>query len=126
AVVHHDADLRVGERRVPLASLTVLELQEIALAEGQRVPTLRALFERYGKDGRFLVELKPCPTPRAGLLEFRVAALLTQFHLLGRSWALSFSADMLRRLKELEPGIETCLNFDSSTYRPSGKLLPEL
>jgi glycerophosphoryl diester phosphodiesterase len=126
AVVHHDADVRSGDRRIPLASLTLLEVAALELPEGQRVPTLRSVFERYGRGGRFLVELKPCPTPRPGLLEFRVAALLSQFNLLARSHALSFSADMLRRLKELEPRIETCLNYDGSTYRPAGRLLPEL
>lgn len=125
-VVYHDADVRVGERRIPLASLTVHELAGIVLPEDQKIPTLRDVFLRYGSGGHFLVELKPCPTPRAGLLEFRVAALLTQFHLLERSAALSFSADMLRRLKEIEPAIETCLNFDSASYRPAGHFLPEL
>ena len=48
---------------------------------------------RYGSSGRFLVELKQGPSPRTGLLEFRVAALLSQLHLFERALVLSFSAE---------------------------------
>jgi len=127
AVVHHDADVLAGDRRIPLAGLTLVELLALDLGDGMRVPTLRDVLFRYGGHGLLLlVELKPCPSPRAGLLEHRVACLLSEMHLFERSRALSFSADMLRRLKELEPRITTCLNFDGSAYRAPGRLLPEL
>ena len=38
----------------------------------------------------------------------------------------SFSADMLRRIKEHEPRVETCLNFDATAYRPTGRFWPDL
>jgi glycerophosphoryl diester phosphodiesterase len=127
AIVHHDPDVLVGDRGIPLASLTLVELLALDIGDGARVPTLRDVLFRYGSHGLLLlVELKPCPSPRAGLLEHRVAVLLSEMHVLDRSLALSFSSDMLRRLKELEPRITTCLNFDGSTYRAPGRLLPEL
>jgi glycerophosphoryl diester phosphodiesterase len=127
AVVHHDPDVVTPDRRIPLASLTLVELLALELGDGARVPTLRDVLFRYGRSGLLVfVELKPCPAPRQGLLEHRVAALLHEMHLLSRSVALSFSADMLRRLKELEPDVTTCLNFDASAYRPPGRFLPDL
>jgi glycerophosphoryl diester phosphodiesterase len=129
AVVHHDPEIVLGGRRLPLASVTVLELLETPVVRGERqgrVPTLRDVFMRYGREGRYLVELKSGPSPRPGLLEFRVAALLVQFHLLERAAVLSFSPEILRRIREIEPGIETCLNFDGSAYRPAGRFWPDL
>jgi len=126
-VVHHDPEVFTGDRRVPIAALTLVELAAIDLGDGVFVPTLRDVLFRYGAhDLALFVELKPGPAPRPGLLEHRVATLLSEMHLLERSVALSFSADMLRRLKELEPGITTCLNFDGSAYRAPGRLLPDL
>ncbi|HTS02898.1 MAG TPA: glycerophosphodiester phosphodiesterase [Thermoanaerobaculia bacterium] len=129
AVVHHDAEIVLAGRRVPLATVTIAELAELPVARGEFrgfVPTLRDLFLRYGPAGRFLVELKPGPAPRPGLLEFRVAALLAQMHLFERALVLSFSSDMLRRIREIEPRIETCLNYDATARRPEGALWPDL
>jgi glycerophosphoryl diester phosphodiesterase len=90
------------------------------------VPTLREVFLRYGGDVLYLLELKTGPSPRPGLLEFRVAALVTQFHLAAKALVLSFSAEPLRRIREIEPAIETGLLFDGTSYRPEGQLWPEL
>ena len=129
AVVHHDADLVRGDRRVPLASLALLELLEAPVRKGEltgRVPTLRDVFLRYGSQLSYLVELKAGPAPRPFLLEFRVAALLTQLHLTRSALVLSFSPESLRRMRELEPSIATCLLFDGTAYRPEGQLWPDL
>ena len=129
AVVFHDVDIVLGDRRMPLASVTIPELRENPVVRGESkgfVPALRDVFLRYGPSGRWLVELKAGPAPRPGLLEFRVAALVSQLHLAERCVVLSFSPDMLRRIKEHEPAIETCLNFDVSAYRPAGRFWPDL
>jgi glycerophosphoryl diester phosphodiesterase len=129
AVVFHDPEIALPDRRIPLAQVTMPELAAAEVVRGEfrgKVPTLRDVFERYGSAGRFLVEMKPGPSPRPGLLEFRVAALLAQLHLLDRAMVLSFSADMLRRIKEVEPRVETCLNFDASAFRPTGRFWPDL
>lgn len=129
AVVHHDAEVVLGSRRVPLATVTTAELVELPVVRGEFrgfVPTLRDVFLRYGGAGRYLVELKPGPSPRPGLLEFRVAALLTQFRLFDRALVLSFSADALRRIGEIEPRIETCLNYDASARKPEDRPWPDL
>ena len=129
AVVHHDAEIVLNGRRVPLATVTIPELTELPVVRGEFrgfVPTLRDVFLRYGGTGRYLVELKPGPSPRPGLLEFRVAALVAQMQLVDRAVVLSFSADMLRRIREIEPRIETCLNYDATARRSEGRLWPDL
>ena len=129
AVVFHDPEIVLGDRRLPVAQVTMPELATAEIVRGEfrgRIPTLREVLERYGSAGRFLVELKPGPSPRPGLVEFRVAALLAQLHVLDRSMVLSFSAEMLRRIKEIEPSIETCLNFDATAFRPTGRFWPDL
>ena len=129
AVVHHDADIVLGSRRVPLATVTIPELQDTPILRGEfrgSVPTLRDVFLRYGPTGRYLVELKPGPAPRPGLLEFRVAALLAQFALLEKALVVSFSVDALRRIREIEPRVQTCLNYDGTAHRPEGRLWPDL
>lgn len=128
-VVHHDADIVLSSRRVPLASVTIPELEATPLVRGEfhgSVPTLRDVFLRYGPAGRYLVELKAGPAPRPGLLEFRVAALLAQLALLEKALVLSFSPDALRRIREIEPRIQTCLVYDGSAHRPEGRLWPDL
>jgi len=129
AVVFHDVDIVLADRRLPLAAVTIPELRETPLVRGERrgfVPTLRDVFMRYGASGRYLVELKAGPAPRPGLLEFRVAALIAQLHLVEKCVVLSFSPDILRRIKEIEPSIQTCLNYDASAYRPTGRFWPDL
>ncbi|MGA7990445.1 MAG: glycerophosphodiester phosphodiesterase [Thermoanaerobaculia bacterium] len=129
AVVHHDAEIVLRGRRVPLATVTIPELAEQPVERAGfsgLVPTLRDVFLRYGRAGRFLVELKPGPSPRPGLLEFRVAALLAQMHLFDRAVVLSFASDMLRRIREIEPRVETCLNYDATARRAEGALWPDL
>jgi glycerophosphoryl diester phosphodiesterase len=129
AVVQHDPEVVLLGRRVPLATVTIPELTELPVERGGFrgfVPTLRDVFHRYGSAGRYLVELKTGPAPRPGLLEFRVAALIVQMHLLDRATVLSFSGDMLRRIREIEPSIETCLNYDATARRPEGALWPDL
>ena len=129
AVVYHDVEIVFAGRRVPLGTLTIPELRETPIVRGEfqgSVPTLRDVFLRYGSQGRYLVELKPGPSPRPSLLEFRVAALLAQLALLEKAVVLSFSPDALRRIREIEPGIATCLNFDGTAYRPEGRLWPDL
>lgn len=128
-VVHHDADVVTDDGRFALSSLTTVELLSTPVRRGDfvgAVPTLRGVFDRFGGSARYLVEMKTGPAPRPGLLEYRVAALLTQYHLLGKALVLSFSYDMLRRIKEIQPEIETCLDFDGSAHRPEGRLWPEL
>jgi glycerophosphoryl diester phosphodiesterase len=129
AVVHHDSEVVLLGRRVPLATVTIPELTELPVERGGFrgfVPTLRDIFLRYGSAGRFLVELKAGPSPRPGLLEFRVAALIAQLRLFDHSVVLSFSSDMLRRIREIEPRVETCLNYDATARRPDGALWPDL
>ncbi len=128
-VVHHDPDVVRGDRRVPIASLPLLDLLQEPISRGEfsgAVPTLREVFLRYGGQTLYLVELKGGPSPRAFLLEFRVASLITWVHLFEQALVLSFRPEILRRIREIEPRIETCLLFDGTAYRPEGQLWPDL
>ena len=128
-VVSADAEVVLGNRRLPIASLCLPELLSVTLTKGERsgaVPLLRDVLMRYGHDGRFLVELKPGPSPRPGLLEFRVAALLTQLNALERSVVASAAPEPLRRTHEIQPAVETAFCYDGTVYRPEGRLWPNL
>ena len=128
-VVSAEPDVVLGNQRVAIASLSVLDLLRATLSRGEKtgsVPLLRDVLTRYGHDGRFLVELKPGPSPRPGLLEFRVAALLTQFNALERSVVASSAPEPLRRTREAQPAVETAFCYDGTVYRPEGRLWPNL
>lgn len=116
-VVLADPDVLISGRRVPVSSLTLLELLGTAPGEVERsrpIPLLREVLSRYGGDLRTLVELKPGVSSRPGLLEHRVAALLTQHNALGRSICLSGSAETLRRLRDAQPAIVTGLLLEGA------------
>jgi glycerophosphoryl diester phosphodiesterase len=128
-VVSADAEVVLGNQRVPIASLALLDLLRVSIVRGEKsgpVPLLRDVLQRYGHDGRFLVELKPGPSPRPGLLEFRVAALLTQLNALERSVVASSAPEPLRRTREAQPAVETAFCYDGTVYRPEGRLWPNL
>jgi glycerophosphoryl diester phosphodiesterase len=128
-VVHHDPELFLNDRRMPVSSLTSLDLVNAPVRKGEfsgLVPTLRDVFLRFGGSVRYLVELKTCPASRPSLLEFRVANLIHRFHLGEKALVLSFSSDSLRRIREIDSGIETCLLYDGTAYRPEGRLWPDL
>lgn len=129
AVVYHDAEVVSSGRNVPLGSLTAIDAAALRVVKGEHagaIPTLRDVLARFGGAVTWLVEMKTGPAPKPGLLEFRVAALLSQLHLLTKTTVLSFSPDLLRRIKEIQPDVATCLNFDATTYRPAGRLWPDL
>ena len=129
AVVFHDAELVRGDRRLPLGSLTLLDVKAAPARKGDlegEVPSLREVFLRYGGAARYLVELKSGPSPRPSLLEHRVTNLLVAFGLVDKAAVLSFSPEMLRRVKEIRPEVETVLVYDGTVYRPEGQLWPVL
>jgi glycerophosphoryl diester phosphodiesterase len=128
-VVSADPEVVLGNQRLPIASLAVPDLLRVTVTRGERsgaLPLLRDVLTRYGGDGRFLVELKPGPSPRPGLLEFRVAALLSQLHLLERCVVASPAPEPLRRTREAQPEVETAFCYDGTVYRPEGRLWPNL
>ena len=111
-VVAPDAEVVRGNRRVAVASLTVADLAGGALvapALDAPLPLLRDVLLRYRGEGRYLLELMPGPSPRPGLLEFRVGALLEQTGAVPRSVVLAVQPEPLRRIAELVPGCETGL-----------------
>ena len=126
AVVVHDPEITVGERRVSVAQLTMAELSADGTGPAElrgRVPTLREVLARYGSSGRRgaatvpLAADRPDGVPRRGAL-FAASSLRAR----PRPLLLRGAAPAE---PEIEPRIETCLNFDASTYRPTGRFWPD-
>jgi len=128
-VVSAEPEVVLGNQRVAIASLCLLDLLRVTVTRGEKsgaVPRLRDVLMRYGHDGRFLVELKPGPSPRPGLLEYRVAALLTQLNALERCVVASSAPEPIRRVRDAQPEVETAFCYDGTVYRPEGRLWPNL
>ena len=152
-VIHHDAHLNPAmtrdaqgrwlQGRGPLIrSLTLAQLQTYDIGrldpgsayardfpaqqsvDGERVPTLAALFERVKARGadqvRFAIETKihPGRPDESPAVEAFVSALLATIRSAGmthRVRLISFDWRTLRRVRELEPTIETtCITVESA------------
>lgn len=129
AVVHHDAEFEASGRAHAIANTCLAELSAVTITKGGvegRIETLRDVLLRYAGGFQYMIELKPGPSPRHGLLEFRVVNLIQQFGLQKKCWVLSFSPEILRRVNDLDPAIRTLLDFDETSYRPEGAYWPNL
>lgn len=129
AVVHHDAEFEHGGRMQAIANTCLIDLEEKLLSKAGfegAVSTLRDVLLRYTGSLLYMIELKTGPSPRHGLMESRVVNLIQQFHLKKKTWVLSFSPEILRRVNDLDPEIRTLLDYDETSYRPEGSLWPEL
>ncbi len=103
-VVIHDAT--VDRVAVPATghvnSLTVAQLQQLDLGQSQTVPTLDDLFETFGVQLLYNVELKSLGAGDAGL-EAAVADRIAAHHLEDRVLVSSFDPLSLRRLRHHLP-----------------------
>lgn len=57
-VVHHDPDVRSGDRLLPISDSTLSSLREVDVGSGERIPTLDEVLELVGRKAELLVELK--------------------------------------------------------------------
>jgi glycerophosphoryl diester phosphodiesterase len=122
-VVYHDRTLvraGGGRRRVArLAAAELIRLDPGARVDrrfaGQHIPTLEAVFRRYGRRTRLLVEIKTREGAAGGerhaLLATTVAALVGKMKLEPHVWLLSFDAAVLQAAGRELPGVRTLLNL---------------
>jgi glycerophosphoryl diester phosphodiesterase len=123
-VVYHDRTLARaggGRRRVAqldLAELTVLDPGACAGPgfRGQRLPTLEAVLDRYGRRTLLLVEIKTREGRGGGSRHERlarsVAALVRERKLERQVLALSFDVGVLAAAVDASPRLRAVLNLD--------------
>jgi glycerophosphoryl diester phosphodiesterase len=104
-VVFHDFDLRrLAGRPERIADLPLAALREVALAGGERIPTLDQTLDALG-DALVNVELKAARASDGQGLAVQVAALLRRRHTEGRVLVSSFNPFALARFRAAAPAI---------------------
>lgn len=131
-VIHHGPDFHEEGRQFMISTLTLREIRERRPEAGgtvYRIPTLREVFDRFGHDLLYFVELKPCNVPAAGLYEQAVVRLVRHFGLERHVHVCSFTNDLVRRVAAVAPEIRTSLVFEhpaavSELGNPAGNFPP--
>lgn len=109
-VVMHDSTLdRTTDCSGPVSAITLEQLKQCDAGNGQQVPTLREVFERYGHRVNYYIETK---SPEdADRMEERLLALMDEFHLrqpAANRWQVliqSFSSESLQKIHALDPSL---------------------
>lgn len=145
-VVYHDATLtKVGGGRKRVRDLTLAELEELDVGswfdeafEGERMPSLDQVLERYGKNlpllleikspGRALTGLRIRRPPVASMLQMLVeetVAAVRRHRMAERVYVLSFDPEVLQSVAALYPRLRRVRNF---RHRPrlTAKMRSEL
>jgi glycerophosphoryl diester phosphodiesterase len=125
-VIHDDTLDRTTDGSGPVSALTLQQLRELDAGSwfhpsfaGERVPALDEVFARYGDGARYYIETKAPSaslpsspaSPRTDRMEERLVELIAAHGLsepARERWQVviqSFSADSLRAVRELDPGL---------------------
>lgn len=103
-VVMHDPRVnRTTDGRGRVRDMTANELLALDAGNGNSVPLVEEIFERYSKKIKFVIELKDYNTEDA------VLELIKRYGILDEVYVVSFSKRILRKIKYLEPEITTGL-----------------
>jgi glycerophosphoryl diester phosphodiesterase len=122
AVLYHDEDVVLGTQRIPVRSFTWRELERLSIPSefgDYRIPRLETVFHRYGRNLRYVVEVKGGAAMQAGTMARRVAKLASVFGVGDRCLVASFDAEFLKRMREAAPAIATSFLFDHPVALPS-------
>ncbi len=122
AVLFHDEDVVLGTQRIPVRSFTWRELERLSIPSefGEyRIPRLETVFHRYGRNQRYVVEVKGGAGMQHGTMARRVAKLASVFGVADRCLVASFDAEFLKRMREAGPEIATSFLFDHPVALPS-------
>ena len=122
AVLFHDEDVVLGTQRIPVRSFTWREIEKLSIPSefGEyRIPRLEQVFHRYGRNLRYVVEVKGGAALQQGTMARRVAKLAEAFGLGDRCLVASFDAEFLKRMREAAPAIATSFLFDHPVALPS-------
>ncbi len=128
AVVFHDEDVALGSQRVAVRSFTTREIERLQIPSEHGeygIPRLQDVFHRYGRALRYVVEVKSSPNYDRGVMARRVAGLASEYGVVSRCLVVSFDADFLRRMREVEPQLAIGYLFDHPVALPeTGRLTP--
>jgi glycerophosphoryl diester phosphodiesterase len=128
AVLFHDEDVLLGGQRVPVKSFTAREVEKLTLPSDlgeYRIPRLEEVLHRYGHAMRYVIEAKTSASTQLSLMARRIAMLAGAFGVGPRCLVVSFDAEFLRRMREVDPEIATGFIFDHAVALPApGKATP--
>ncbi len=100
-VVRHDAELRSLGGRADIAQLDWAEIRQLDAGDGQAVPTLDGVLDRFGTRIAFNLELKRSARGEYSGLEGEVLAAVESRGLLAATLFSSFYDGVLERLRAL-------------------------
>jgi len=128
-VITHDETLDHLGGRGAIENATFDEVRALDAGEGERVPTLAEVLDRFGPRIPFNLEIKVAPSgPYAGLEERSLEAVRSR-GLLAETLFSSFSLRVLGKLKEIEPAARLALLVSlrgrSSVWERADRLRPE-
>ena len=126
-VVIHDHELgRTTNGSGPVRARTVSELQKLDAGSwsnppwaDQRVPTLREVFESFGGQTRYLIEIKTGPFESGGI-ENKVGENIIRAGLVESVVVISFDHLLLRRLSRTHPSLATGALYGCRPADPVG------
>lgn len=128
-VIHDHTVDATTDGQGPVSALTLAELQQLdagsrfdARYAGERIPTLRQVFEEVGQRLLINVEIKVAPGHHPPLLEQEVVRTIEESGMLDRVLISSFSPRSLRRVRRLSRHIPLGLLYG----RPEPAGLPRL
>ncbi len=103
-VVMHDGTVdRTTDSTGPVSLKTLAELKELNAGKGERIPTLNEVVELGRGRAKFVIELKENGA------EDKVVDLIRKNKLIDEVFIVSFKANRLKMIKELEPKLKTGL-----------------
>jgi glycerophosphoryl diester phosphodiesterase len=105
-VVIHDADVkRTTNGKGLVSELTLKEIKSFKMEKDERIPTLKEALDFLDEKVKVFVELK-----EAGLEE-QVVGLVEEMGLLKNVVVVSFLENALKKVKEIDPEVETGLIY---------------
>jgi glycerophosphoryl diester phosphodiesterase len=128
AVVYHDDGIALGTQRVPVRDFTWREIERLTPPSefGEyRIPRLQDVFQRFGTQLDYVVEVKVGSATHVQTMARRIATLADAYSVGAHVIVASFDAPFLRRMRETAPEIATSFLFDRPVALPEGaEVLP--
>ena len=121
AVLFHDEQIQLGTQHLPVRSFTAREMEKLVLPSefgDYRIPRLEDVFHRYGPALRYLVEVKVAASTQRLTMARRIAHLASVFGVRERCLVASFDSEVVRLVREVDPGIATSFLFDHPVALP--------
>jgi len=128
AVVFHDEEIVLGNQRIPVRTFTAREILRLQLPSEfgtYRVPRLEDVFHRFGRAVRYVIEVKTSRETSLPLMARRVVRVAAEFGVTDRCLVASFDAELLRKVREIDPDVATSFLIDHPVALPEpGRLTP--